>query len=265
MSNPSLLDRITFVAAVNNREILAQNLLASPIFSGPHDCEILIQENFTSASKAYNQAIQRAANDLLIFVHQDVLLPEAWLLQLEKALSYLSGTDPDWGVLGCWGAKQKGQHCGHIYSSGLGVLGAPFERPVPVQTLDEAVLLVRKGSNLRFDESLPHYHLYGTDICLRAATRGLKSYAISAFCVHNTSQLLELPREFYDCYAHVKMVWKDLLPIQTPCIRISRFDAEVYRRKLEDFCRGTILKRRHQARRVSDPIRILAELKQGQI
>ena len=68
-----------------------------------------------------------------------------------------------------------------------------------VQTLDEIVLILKKSSGLRFDDSLPHFHFYGTDICLRAAQRGMRSYAISAFCVHNTHQTLVLPEEFYEC------------------------------------------------------------------
>jgi len=57
---------------------------------------------------------------------------------------------------------------------------------VTVQTLDEIVLIFRRDSGLSFDETLPHFHFYGTDICMRAAEQGRQCYAISAFCVHNT-------------------------------------------------------------------------------
>jgi hypothetical protein len=106
------------------------------------------------------------------------------------------------------------------------------EQPEPVQTLDEIVLIIRKSSGLRFDDQLPHFHLYGADICLRAAKMGRKSYAIPAFCIHNTQQNLILPREFYQCCMHIKRVWKDALPIQTTCMRLTRFNAPLYRRKL---------------------------------
>jgi hypothetical protein len=45
-------------------------------------------------------------------------------------------------------------------------------------------------------DPLPHYHLYGTDICMAAREKGMMSYAIPAFCIHNTNQLLALPEEF---------------------------------------------------------------------
>lgn len=226
---------ITFAVAVNNREVFEKNFLASACLRGARDHEILVQENFSSAAKAYNDAIGRASHDLVIFAHQDIFLPEPWVAQLERALDYLGAEDPRWGVLGCYGETLNDNGRGYIYSSGLGTMGRPFERPAPVQTLDEIVLIVRKSSGLRFDERLPHFHLYGTDICLRAGSRGMKSYAISAFCIHNTHQSLILPKEFYDCCRHIKRVWKDSLPIQTTCIRITRSGFQIHLRKAQEF------------------------------
>ena len=255
----SLTERITVVAAVNDRKVLESNLLASACLRGHHSHDVMIQEGFSSASRAYNHAIERAANDLIIFVHQDMLLPDSWLTRLESALQYLNLADPQWGVVGCWGASKNGDLVGHVYSTGWGVLGNRFEQPVPVQTLDEIVLVLRKSSGLRFDDALPHFHFYGTDICMRAACRGLTSYAISAFCIHNTSQLLRLPDEFYDCYHHVRRVWRHHLPIQTTCIKVSKSNAEVYRRRFEDVCLRPLLRRAPAVPRATDPVRLLKE------
>jgi hypothetical protein len=255
---------VTFVAAVNSREVLEQNLLASPCLRSTSSHEILIQEHYASASAAYNDALRKAANNLIVFVHQDVFLPDAWLSQLGENLRRLEEKDPDWGVVGCWGARADGELCGHIYSSGLGVLGQEVEQPVTVQTLDEIVLIFRRDSGLSFDETLPHFHFYGTDICMRAAEQGRQCYAISAFCVHNTRQLLTLPDEFYACYSHIKRSWRRRLPIQTSCIRISRFDSEVYVRKLEEVYRNRFPRARKAASRCTDPQRILEELEAQQ-
>jgi Glycosyltransferase like family len=251
---------VTFVVAVNSREVLEQNLLASPCLRSGGGHQILIQENYSSAAAAYNDALPKAVNNLIVFIHQDLFLPSGWLSQVEENLRRLEEKDPGWGVAGCWGARADGELCGHVYSSGWGVLGREFDQPAPVQTLDEIVLIIRKDSGLSFDETLPHFHFYGTDICMQAASRGRGCYAISAFCIHNTRQLLNLPEQFYNCYAHVKRVWKDRLPIQTSCIRISLFDTEVYRRRLEDFCRAAFLHSRQPADRVMDPSRILKQL-----
>ena len=252
--------RATFVAAVNSREVLEQNLLASPCLKSKSGHEVLIQEHYASAAAAYNDALRKAANNLIVFVHQDVFLPDAWLSQLEANLQRLEEKDPGWGVIGCWGARADGELCGHIYSSGLGVLGRAVDQAVAVQTLDEVVLIVRRDSGLSFDETLPHFHFYGTDICMRAAEQGRRCYAISAFCIHNTRQLLRLPDEFYACYAHVKRSWKSRLPIQTSCIRVSRFDSEVYVRRLEDLYRHGFPGGRKAAPRIANPQRLFEDL-----
>jgi hypothetical protein len=233
--NALLTKTVTFVVAVNNRELFDANFLASPCLREPHGHQILVQENFASAAKAYNDAIERSMNDLIVFCHQDVFLPEPWLSELGRALDYLQVHDSNWGVLGCSGMTRDRRHWRYLYSSGLGVSGEPLAHPEPVQTLDEIVLILRKSWGLRFDERLKHFHLYGTDICLRAATLGMKSYAISAFCLHNTHQSLILPREFYDCCQHIKRVWKGSLPIQTTCIRITRSNIPLYLRRVQEF------------------------------
>src|SRR5262249_41694661 len=108
MSTKLSANPITFVIAVNNRKLLQHNFLASPCLRELRDNQILIQENFDSAAKAYNDAIERAGNDLIVFCHQDILLPEPWLSQLQCALRYLEVHDPTWGVLGSSGSTQVG-------------------------------------------------------------------------------------------------------------------------------------------------------------
>src|SRR4051812_44684234 len=175
---------ITFVIAVNDKAILRENFLASPCLLHDQSHQLVLQEGFTSAAKAYNAAIDASVNDLIVFAHQDVWLPEPWLSQLETTITLLDSTDPNWGVLGCIGAVADNTGRGCVYSPGRGVVGVPLQRPDTVQTLDELILILRKSTGLRFDASLPHFHFYGTDICLRAAQRGLKCYAIPAPCVH---------------------------------------------------------------------------------
>jgi len=255
---------VTFVIAVNNREVFDRNFLASPCLrQAAADHQILAQANFTSAAMAYNDAIDRAKNDLIVFCHQDILLPQFWLAQLERALSQLEERDPNWGVLGSYGKTGDGRGWGHVYSSGRDVIGEPLQLPVEIQTLDEIVLILRKSSGLRFDDSLPHFHLYGTDICLRASRMGMKSYAVSTFCLHNTHQTLVLPKEFYHCCGHIKRVWKECLPIQTTCIRITRLNLPLYSRRLKEFYLRHIRRKEFGGTRVLDPMPLLNEIGAG--
>jgi hypothetical protein len=249
----------TFVVAVNNRGVLENNFPSSPCFRYPHAHEILIREGFTSAAKAYNDAIDQSHNDFIVFAHQDVIFPEQWLNQLESALEYLEDQDPMWGVLECYGETPGHEGRGCVYQSGLGIVGATFEHPTPIQTLDEIVLILRKSSHLRFDDNLPHFHLYGTDICLRAERLGRRNYAIPAFCIQNTNQGFILPKEFYECYWHVKRAWKSHLPIQASCIRITKLNLAMCKRRLHEIYFRYIRQRKIEGIRVQDVRRLVNE------
>jgi hypothetical protein len=132
-----------------------------------------------------------------------------------------------------------------------------------IQTLDEVVLIFRRSSGLRFDDHLPHFHLYGADLCLRAAKTGLKTYAIPAFCIHNTNQYLVLPKEFYECCRHIKRRWKDQLPIQTTCVRITRFNRFIYSRRLQEAYLRYVCHKGFIAPRVKDVSQLLQQAAAG--
>jgi len=250
---------ITFVVCVNKRDILDGNFLASPCLLGPHPHQIILQEGFSSATAAYNDAIDKSVNDLIVFCHQDMFFPAPWISQLASILDSLQSRDPSWGVLGCCGITSDGRLRGYVYSLGVGIIGGPAE-PAEIQTLDEIVLILRKSSGLRFDGKLPHFHLYGTDICLRAATRGMKSYAISALCVHNTFQDFDLPKEFFECCQYVKREWKQFLPIRTTCIRITASNIPICVRRFKQLYFKHIRRRDKKVFRVSDAARLFEEV-----
>jgi Glycosyltransferase like family len=253
----SAIEKLTFAAAVNDRKIFASNFLISPIFKPLHPHQILVQSGFASAAKAYNDAIDRSDNEIIVFCHQDMIFPAGWLLDLERALEYLDRTDPNWGVLGTFGETADAQGRGYVYMPGLGTIGALSENPERVQTLDEIVLVIRKSSGLRFDSTLPHFHFYGVDLCLQAADRHMNSYAIPAFCIHNTQYNLVLPPEFYACYHHVKKRWKKYLPIQTTCVRITKFDLDMTKRRLRELYLSKVKGRRVGAQRFQDTQQLL--------
>ena len=256
----SVTTPITFAVAVSDEAILRNNFQASPCLAGEGRHQVLEQRGFKSAAAAYNDAIARSVNDLIVFAHQDVVFPGTWLADLNRALDLLQHTDPEWGVLGCYGETLDDNGRGYVYSPGRGILGKPLNKPALVQTLDEIVLIIRKSSGLKFDPDLPHFHFYGADICMAAADRGMKSYAISALCIHNSQQNLVLPEEFYQGYKHIKRRWGKFLPIQTTCARITRSDFYMYKRRLREAYLRTIRGKVVGARRVDDGREILRQL-----
>lgn len=242
-----------FVTCVNNYDVLRRNLLRSPDVAA---LGLRSYEKQRSAAAAYNNALEDvvAGSDYTIFVHQDVYLPPGWLDKLEKNVAHLGARDGSWAVLGCAGITHDGRAAAYVYSNGHGVSGEPFGQPVRVRTLDEIVLVVRHAPGLRFTESHPGFHMYGTDICLRAEQLGLNCYAIDNYCVHNTRRQSGLPVDFYWGYLAIKKHFPDALPVKSTCAEVTDRTSLPF---LVRLLRQELARRRGRARpaveRVDDP------------
>jgi len=207
--------RFSFIVASNDRETLNTNFLASPIFNGTNNNQIIIQEGYCSAASAYNDGIKKAKNDVLILLHQDVYLPYRWDKLLASIIEKLDSRQVNWGVLGAYGVDRIGGQHGYVYTNGLKRVLGKNNKPEEVQSLDELLLVVRKSSGIFFDYNLPHFHLYGTDICMIAQKMGYRAFSISNFCIHNSLPIFKLPDEYWKCVRYLRKKWKRDLPIRT--------------------------------------------------
>jgi hypothetical protein len=81
----------------------------------------------------------------------------------------------------------------------------------------------------------------------------MTNFAFQGFCIHNTNQLLSLPKEFYDCYYYVKKKWAKFLPIGTSCIVISHFDKKLRLRKARELIKKILGRIKTPLLRVDDP------------
>ena len=145
---------INIVAAVNDEIVLNENLKRSPLLANG-TIPLLELRNQQSASKAYNVGLDATSHEILVFAHQDVYLHAPWLDNLLAAISTLERQQPRWGVIGLFGVTATGQAVGHVWSSGIGrELGAAFAAPIEAVSIDEMVIVLRRASGLRFDESL---------------------------------------------------------------------------------------------------------------
>jgi glycosyltransferase involved in cell wall biosynthesis len=241
----------TLVSPVNDPAVAESCLLKSRLESR---FQVLLQRGYSSAAEAYNNALDFAAHDVVIFAHQDVFIPPGWIEHFEAILRKLHASDPCWGVLGVYGVRKNGTGRGWLYSTGLDrVVGDPFNMPEEVRTLDEVLLIIRKSSGLRFDEGLPGFHMYGTDICLEAERKGLTNYAIPCFVVHNSNGYKHFPMSFWRAYFYVRKKWRDRLPIHSSCATVRRYPmVEVAMKALWRSCRSMLL-RRQPGRRVANP------------
>jgi Glycosyltransferase like family len=224
---------LTFVCCVSSGRELRTKLIASACLgpSSPHG--VMLVKNCSSAAEGLNLGLERAASEWVVCVHQDVLLPERWdrllLLQLREAEQRFGpvGVAGVYGVghcrdFGLDGNSLGAQRIGWVVDRGRVLRDGP-ELPADVATLDELLLVVRRDTPLRFDPALG-FHLYGADICLQAAERGLAVVAIGALCHHN-SRSVGLPEAFFKSAAIFARKWAHRLPVVTPCLIIDRSGA----------------------------------------
>ncbi len=250
---------VSLAAAVNNDSVLQSNLLRSPdlsCFQSTH-----YQRGFASAAMAYNPILDAAISPVVVFLHQDVFLPRGCFNQLISSLCWLETHAPNWGVLGLYGCTHSNERHGFLYSTGLQrFVGAPIKHPQRVRTLDEVMLVVNTRHNLRFDESLPGFHLYGTDICLQAERQGLENYVIPAFAIHNSNGYTRLPWDYWRTYLDLRRKWKPFLPVHTPCAEITKHALPLLNKILRDHINVVLNRTKPAGRRATDPVALYHSL-----
>lgn len=153
---------------VSNESLYNEFLLKST-----EDCRDRIEYvklyNVTHATKAYNQAIQKARNNLIVCVHQDVKLFDNFVDCLESCLAKLS----KWGICGLAGAT----YLGKLVSAGDKII-------TKVMTIDDLCIILDRRNPLRFDEAFKWWHFYGEDIALQANEMGLGTYILPCRFLH---------------------------------------------------------------------------------
>lgn len=217
-----MMNSVQLFCVANNKHILARDFLRSPeINAGCVSLEIIWDA--ASASIAYNDAVNRASADILVFAHQDIYFPQGWFRKLKEVCDRLTSMDPSWAVAGLIGVTKDCRYVGHLWDSGLGAIcGGPFEVPEEAASLDEVVLIVRRSMGVSFDPELPSFHLYGTDIVLRARELGKKAYVVDLPVIHNSRPIVHLDPSYMLAYRFMVRKWRLLLPWPTVIIPLTR-------------------------------------------
>ena len=221
--------RYAIAAASHNPAILNANLALSPcIASGAVPLHVV--ENAPSAAIAYNRAQDATGADYIVFAHHDVFLPQGWDRLLAARIDEATARHPNWAVLGAFGIGLDGAHLGPVWSSSLGmIVGRVPMAPVPVQGFDELLFVLRRAAGLRFDEALPGWHMYGTDIAQIARAAGHEALAVGLPCIHNDAYHEALGGDFAECYRFMQRKWATALPLRTPITKISRSGLHLWR------------------------------------
>lgn len=213
--------KFTLVCASNSDAILSANLAASPVLAGGGTLHV--ERDAPSAAIAYNRAIDATSDEIIVFAHHDVYLPKGWDSLLAARLQDLSLRHPDWGLCGAFGVAADVRHFGPVWTSSLGqIVGRVPMQPEPVISFDELLIVMRRSCGLRFDDTQPGWHMYGTDIVCRARMAGVGAFAVGLPCIHNDRFHGVLGDDFTQSYRWMQAKWARLLPIHTPITKINR-------------------------------------------
>ena len=225
--------KLSFVACVSDLEVLRQRLLSSACLK-PGGCKLTVYFNAASAAEGFNAAIASqesfaSGGSWLVWVHQDVFLPEGWETRFEKGLTEAVQRFPKLAVAGVYGIAGRGasaRRAGHVLDRGALLQELP-SLPCLVDSLDELLFAVRIDSGLRLDPLLG-FDFYATDLVLQAQARSLQCAVLDAYCEHWSGT----PASGAVAQAVVNRIkasalafeqkWASRLPITTPCFHIAK-------------------------------------------
>lgn len=219
-----------FVSCVSRWEVARQRLLASPCLARGVGHPLVLHWNAGSAAAAVNAVLDsRPAARWVVWVHQDVFLPQGWDALFLQRLDEAQRQWPRLAVAGVYGVRGAGAtacRAGHVLDRGR-LLHEPAALPQRADSLDELLLAIRTDTDLRLDPALG-FDFYGTDLALQAQAAGWDAAVVDALCEHwsDTPRQGAVPDALVQRIAASAAVferkWSARMPISTPCFDIAR-------------------------------------------
>ncbi len=229
MTAPDFDGPITVAVISNSDAVLERNLLASPPVAAG-GLPVAVDRNPPAASVGLDRLVAAAGTDVVVLAHNDVYLPRGWDRLLRRRIAEVASADPDWALIGAYGVGTDGWRYGPVWSSSIGeILGRVAPAPVEATSFDEHLIVLRRSSGVRFDDRLPSFHLYGTDLPLAAREAGLRAWLAPLPLVHNDRFKGELGHGFAAAYRYMQRKWRHRLPVVTPVTRLSWHGLELRR------------------------------------
>ena len=229
--------KLSFVTCASNLEVLGARLLSSPCL-GSGGYPLAVYFNAPSAAHGFNAAMRAeqakspdgsSGDSWLVWVHQDVVLPQGWDTHFKQALTKAQQIFPQLAVAGVYGLAGAGAHArraGHVLDRGK-LLREPAPLPCRADSLDELLFAVRIDKALQLDPALG-FDFYATDLVLQAQAQGWQCAVLDAYCEHwsGTPASGAIPKTVVEriqsSAAVFERKWAQRLPITTPCFDIAR-------------------------------------------
>lgn len=177
-----LIEKLTIITLVNNQELYSKSKKSIQRQAEGIILDFLPIEADSkgwNAATALNYGIQKAKSEWVVCSHQDVIFPDKWL---QKSISEIDALKDGVVIIGLVGVRSNGKLAGHVKDPHGHWKWKPM--PVPVISIDEHVILIRKNSNIHFDNNNPGFHCYGTDITLTALKNGHEAVVMDNPVVH---------------------------------------------------------------------------------
>jgi SAM-dependent methyltransferase len=213
---------ISFIVPTNDRRVLYENFVSSPVFKGQNPHQLIMLEHQTSAAQALESGVSLAEHNFVVYVHQDVYLPHKWDSIFCRKVIEAQATFCNAEMFGVYGVRWNNGEVikhGHVMDRHWS-LKHDNKLPAEVDSVDELLIGFRKDGFPGTDSSLG-YHLYGTDIACRYREIGKSAVILNAPCFHNSGLGVNLPPEFYAGIPALKAKWSKYLPLATSCGTIS--------------------------------------------
>jgi glycosyl transferase family 2 len=218
--------RTAWVVCVSDAAVLRRYLLSSPGLPAGWEEESFLMYDCGSAAEGFNAALALARSDWLVFVHQDVVLPQGWFDHFCESLDEAQRRFPRLAVAGVYGkftaSDGSAIALGEVMDRGR-LVKQPAPLPHSANSIDELLFAVRRDSGLTLDAQLG-FHLYGTDLALAALSRSLEVVVLHAPCEHHSTlpfDASQAPAQTVKNFIAAARVfaakWADRMPLATPC------------------------------------------------
>lgn len=221
-------NKLAFVICVTDSIKFHKCLLSSPCFASS-DYTYSIYTRARSAAEAFNLEMElQTGAEWLVWVHQDVFLPEDWDSRFIAAVEEASLKFSNLAVVGAYGVvgtKGRASRVGTVLDRD-NLLLEPTPLPCLVDSIDEYLFAVRIDSQLMLDPFLK-FDFYGTDLTLQAKERGYSVAVLDVYCEHRATT----PRRGISKKLMARVVssgrrfekkWCKNFPLETTCFSITR-------------------------------------------
>lgn len=127
----------------------------------------------------------------VIFCHDDVELIDDGFDDLSRCLADLTALDPTWALAGNAGGRLGWKRIEKRFRLAVRITDPSSTNarigtlPARCESLDENFIVMRRDQPVTGSADLSGFHLYGTDLCLRAELAGLTSYVIDFHLHHH--------------------------------------------------------------------------------